>query len=419
MVDVKKFNSGFKTIFVPDKCILLSGFFLCVRVGSRFEDEENNGITHYLEHIVFKNKWNDKQSISDKLKELGAIYNAMTSREYTIYYFWISPSEYDTGLEIMHKIFTEETFSDSDMLKEKGVVLSEMKMRGDQIFNKIYSNLIKLIYPKNHSLQNEIIGTPNTINSLDRYKIHMFKKKFYKPSNTSLIVIGTYKTNEIIKKINSLPSFTRNFNQTIDIPKLPKLNSKIFSYKQLKGISLDYFLMVFHSYGTINTRENIILKLLSILIRNKLMDNIREKYGLTYGFNVVQDDLSDHGLFMIASYTASQFILPMIGLTIQTIQEMKKVIQDSEINSAKTQIKNRFYMPSGQGSGLFYCEQALYSKKICDIRGYLNIVSSISKSDITKMLKHVFTYSNMVFSAVGALDKKHQLVLVKYLKLIK
>ena len=177
-------------------------------------------------------------------------------------------------------------------------------------------------------------------------------------------------------------------------------------------------MLAFHSYGTMHVKENLILTLLSLILKNKLMENIREKHGLTYGFNVMQDDLSDHGLFIISSYTSSQFVLPMFYMVIQIIQSLKKDVDNASISSSKLLIKNSTYMT--KNLGIFYCEQTLYSKKkIYNITDYLTMLNKISKYDILNTAKKMFTYDNTVFSGIGSLNNKQQNTVVKLIKLLK
>ena len=195
-----------------------------VKTGSINEDEHNNGISHFLEHLMFKGTHTHKVGEFDKILESkGAIVNAATWKDYTFYYVTLPKGEnnkyFDMALDLhadmmMDPVFPAEELgapfdiNDSSVTdkRERHVVIEEIRMRKDQPWTKVYNQCNKNMYT-NHPYKRDVIGTPEIISQVTREDIDNYYRSFYTPQNVTTIVVGDFNHDEVLEKIKSKFTF--------------------------------------------------------------------------------------------------------------------------------------------------------------------------------------------------------------------
>jgi zinc protease len=204
----KVFDNGYELIFVPKPGEVFN-VSTWVKTGSIHENASNSGVSHFLEHLMFKGTERFKPGEFDKAMEsMGAIINAATWKDFT-YYYVTGPNGAN------HKNFTQALDMHADMLlfstlpeeevgevhepksttankRERGVVIEEIGMRADQPWTKVYNALNHMMYPDGHPYQRDVIGTPEIIASLPRKEIMDYYHTWYSPQNLTTIVVGDF-----------------------------------------------------------------------------------------------------------------------------------------------------------------------------------------------------------------------------------
>ena len=159
----KILDNGLNIILIPQENtkLITMGFF--VNAGSRNENENNSGVAHFLEHMMFKGTTNRTSTqMFTELDTMGAVYNAATGDQYTFYYIYGNSSDTKKMLDILLDIYINPKFEDKEINKEKKVIIEEMRMRYDASLMKLYSVLHKKFF-KDTSLEREVIGTFETV----------------------------------------------------------------------------------------------------------------------------------------------------------------------------------------------------------------------------------------------------------------
>ncbi|MFP4354615.1 MAG: M16 family metallopeptidase [Phycisphaerae bacterium] len=172
----------------PAAASMAAGFF--VRTGSRDETPAVSGVSHFLEHMVFKGT--DKRSAMDvnlEFDRMGANYNAFTSEEHTVYYGAVLPDYQDSILELLADIL-RPALREEDFQTEKQVILSEIALYEDEPYFRLYDNLMTLHFT-DHPLGNVILGTPESITNLQRDQMQAYFDKRYSPTNLTLVGVGS------------------------------------------------------------------------------------------------------------------------------------------------------------------------------------------------------------------------------------
>ena len=185
-----------------------------VKTGSINENDINNGVSHFLEHLMFKGTEKYKAGEFDKIMETkGGIINAATWKDYTFYYITIPKKNLDVALEMHSDMMVNITLPEEEIgpafdingdvpesKRERYVVLEEIKMRQDDNWSKVYEALNDSMY-ENHPYKRKVIGTPDIISRISRDEIMDYYKTFYTPQNVSTIVVGDFDEEKVLEKI--------------------------------------------------------------------------------------------------------------------------------------------------------------------------------------------------------------------------
>jgi hypothetical protein len=428
--EIYKLKNGLTIVFIPlvqnivnnKKCLKNNkyidniGINLLLPVGSRHENEKNSGISHILEHASFRQKYDEKLSIMRKLQINGSIFNAETSLEYTHYYI-ISDKKYlDDNLKIMSNILLNLDFDESEIEKEKRVVLEEYFMGKDNVKNLLMESLLDLLVNKKHPIKKPVIGTLENIKTISIKDLQSYKSKHYNTNTAVLVISGNYDKNNIINKSNDIFNKTRIGNLEFPVPlNCYKSGLKIKTlYK--KGYNHTYFCLGFNSINLYD-KDMYMYDVLSQILKTKLFLSLRESNGLTYTSNVLSSHQSDFGIFGIVSSVMSVFIYKTIYLILELLHSLKsKVIEIPELESAKATIENgnNMELTSILNHNRIYGFQKLYDiDKIETPNKYLEKINKVTPKDILKISKKMFNVNNMLFVAVGSLanDKNLQKLL--------
>ena len=164
-----------------------------IKTGSVNEDDKNNGISHFLEHLFFKGTKAHPTGEMDRILESkGAVVNAATSKDFTHYYITIPSSDFDTALDLHSDMLLNPQIPRKELEQERKVVIEEISKDGNSPSKKVYNNLNKLMYTT-HPYKRQVIGTAENVGVMRREEILEYFNKYYAPSNMVTLVVGNTK----------------------------------------------------------------------------------------------------------------------------------------------------------------------------------------------------------------------------------
>src|SRR3989344_5944638 len=201
----KVLHNGLRVIIVPMKDNPTVTVLVLVEAGSKYEGKKNNGISHFLEHMCFKGTTKRPKAIdiSKELDALGSHYNAFTAQEYTGYYAKSDAKHFVNIFDIVSDIYLNSTFPETEMQKEKGVIIEEINMYEDTPPKHLQDLIMKLLYGDQPAGWN-IAGEKKNILNMKRDDFVNYHKKHYLPEATVLVVSGQVKQKEVFKEVNKI-----------------------------------------------------------------------------------------------------------------------------------------------------------------------------------------------------------------------
>ena len=397
-----------------------------VKTGSINEEDYNNGISHFLEHLMFKGTHAHKVGEFDKLLESkGAIVNAATWKDYTFYYVTlpkgIDNKNFDLAIDLhadmmMDPIFPAEElgapFDINDPTvtdkRERHVVIEEIRMRKDQPWTKVYNICNKNLYTA-HPYIRDVIGTPEIISRLTREDIDNYYRKFYTPKNVTTIVVGDFNHEEVLNTLCEKFSFP---NRVQCENRVNAIDSPVSETKYIEtkaNVQTSYMMFGWLGPKASYLKDSICLDLISIIFgdgtSSRLQQNLVEKLPDKI-FNMIGSEhyqfKDGNNFFIQANFKpeAKDRALELVKQELVNLLEVK--ITEEELSKAKKRTKSRFAYSAETVSEIG--ETIGYYMTVCDdlklIEEYLSDLDSITVEDLEENIKKYLSLDNAVISVL-------------------
>ena len=382
-------------------------------VGSRYEKQEENGISHFIEHMTFKGTKSRPTNleIARDLNSLGAEFNAYTSKDHTGWWIKVEAGKLEKALEVLQDILFHPLFNPKEVEKEKGVILEEIKMYEDNPLLYIDHFFENTLYGE-HPLGRMVIGTEKNIRKINRKELLLFRKKFYIPSRLLLVFAGQVKKEEIFSLAKKYFSqFRSSFSDKINfrkfIPKKikPKINILTREIKQV------HFALGFPSYAYFHPKLEA-LELLSIILggnmSSRLFSEIRVKRGLAYYIKSDLNCYQDTGNFAIFAGVDKETLREALRVISQELEKIKKFgPKDEEIKRAKDYYQGIFYLNLEDSESLadWYGKIRLLTRKILTPEEKIAKIKKVSCQDIISVSREILQRKKINLALIGPLEK--------------
>lgn len=379
-------------------------------VGSRFEAEKMNGVSHYIEHLMFKGtkKRPSTLTLTREIDRLGAEYNAFTSKEYTGYYIKTDAKYLKTALDILSDMLLGSKFDAKEMEKEKTVIVEELRMYKDNPIMNIENVFEELMFD-GCPLAWDIGGTEKHVLSYKRADVLKFKKKYYNPENTTVAVAGNTDDNTV-KLIEKY--FGSNKNGTkLDKKFKPAKFGSVTKSKRLKvehkktdQAQLMLGFPGFHHNHKSSPALSVLNTILGGSMSSRLFIQIRERRGLAYMIRSGADSFRDTGYVYIRAGLEAKNINKAIEVVKQELKKIKsKGVTKKELQDAKTHIRGglSLTMEDSSSQASWYARQALFADKIKTPEQKLAELDKVTNEQIIALANKVFKEDKMRVAVIG------------------
>ncbi|MDF2952873.1 MAG: putative Zn-dependent peptidase [Thermodesulfobacterium sp.] len=408
-VKERKLSNGLTVLFYPYGREDVATIKLCVKVGSSYEDEEEAGITHLIEHMIFKGTETKKtEDIAGAIEALGGYMNAFTSYDYTCYYV-AGPSKItEKALDILSDVVFHPLFDPVELEREKEVVVEEMKMRLDNPFVVLFENVMRASYQK-YPYKRPIIGYENTVKSFKRNDLLKFVKSFYTPENMVLIVVGNIKEGELFFLINKFfSSLPETKPRKITFPTEPYTKKPELVWVE-KPVKEGYFAFTLPG-ASFREDDAPYLDLLAEILgggeSSRLYLKLKRDLNLVKTISASSFTPYGPGLFEIFGTADPQNFKKIIKEVASELEKIKIFgVSDEELKKAKNQVLSSFIFSSETSEGLsstlgsFQVVRGSYK----DILWYQEKIKSATVEDLIRVSKKYFNFQNLV---AGFLSEK-------------
>jgi predicted Zn-dependent peptidase len=329
-----KLRSGLTLLFEKRKLPLVT-IMIAVKVGSINETERFKGLSHVIEHTVFKGTTTRTQKqISEAIEKIGGSINAFTSDEITGFFVKVPSKDIEIGLDILSDITLNPVFPEQEIEKEKKVILEEIKMIHDNPQRYIFEKSKQSLYRPSFGLP--IIGSFQTVSSFNKKLVENWHAEYYNPGNMILAVVGNAEMNDIINSITKKIRTGRKISRK-PLPVYPH-NKKLIETRQ--DINQVHLALSVHM-PTLNSRYRYAAELLDAILgfgmSSRLFQEIREKRGLAYAVKSYLDQGINYSHLTIYAGTMKQNVDKVRELILQELKHIRELKQ-SELEQARNKL---------------------------------------------------------------------------------
>jgi predicted Zn-dependent peptidase len=382
-----------------------------IKTGGRFEAAEKKGISHYLEHLLFKgSKKYSCRKLKESIEGVGGSLNGFTSEEATCYLVKLPFRCLDLGLDVLADMVAHPLLREEDAEKERTVILEEIKMYKDMPQGYVYDLLDELLWP-GQMLGLSIAGSEESVKSIRREEIAAYRQTSYTAANIVVSAAGLIKESAFLKKVerkfSALPQGGENkflpARAGQDAPRLKVL------HKDTEQTHLALGLRSYQREHPLRYAQGLLHVILGGNMSSRLFEEVREKKGLAYEIGTALKRFMDTGAFIVHAGIDNRKVEEALAVILGELRRVKgEPVTADELKRAK-----EFYLgqlglalEDTMDHMLWIGEPALLLNKVYTLREVIRAISRVKRSELSQVAAETFVDNNLNLALIGPLKDK-------------
>jgi predicted Zn-dependent peptidase len=412
---MKKLKNGLRLMLVPMDEQQTGTVLVLVEAGSKYETKQENGISHFLEHMCFKGTTRrpTAEVIANEIDSMGAEFNAFTGHEYTGYYAKVAKHHLARALDLVADLFVNPTFKQEDINIEKGAIIGEIDMRNDMLPGKTGELFMKLLYGDQPAGW-PIAGEKKKIPEFTRDDFISYRKKHYVPSATIVVVAGKFDEQQVYRDVKKyfeqIPSATKKSKKKVDdherdthVLVEQKESDQSHIVIGVRGVGVKHKdLPVFAVLGA----------LLGGGMSSRLFLKLRGELGIGYYAHASHDAFTDHGVFAAAAGVDHKRIGEAVSAICNEFSKVTKQEPDeAELKKVKDMIAGRMLLglESSDKITKYYNSQKVIGRPPMTPDEKMKQIMAVTGRDIVRVAKKYFTTERLYLAMIGPAQNPQQL----------
>ncbi|MFA5667662.1 MAG: pitrilysin family protein [Balneolaceae bacterium] len=365
-----------------------------VKTGSRNETEKQAGVTHFLEHMLFKGtEERSAYDIALSMEAVGGFLNAFTSSEYTCYYARCVDSQLERALDVLSDMVLNPTFPAEEVEKEKKVVIEEMKMYRDSPDSYLFEEFNTKMF-EGHELGRPILGNEESVSSFTRDDLYAYMKERYRSGNMLISVAGNVDHKEVVEIVSRFLGDIENSSATT--PEQPLQELKPEKLVLTKAIEQTHYILGRRGLHLDHPEKYLLLLANSILsggMSSRLHQNVREKYGYCYSIQSFNQSYSDSGMWGVYVGTDKEYVEHVHELVVAELTKMKEeLVPAKELDEAKAQLKGKLLLSQENTSNrmMRLAKSELYFDRFITLDELVDKINAVTAEEILEFSQDFF-----------------------------
>ncbi len=416
---VSQLKNGISLITVPLKGTKAITVLAMFPVGARYEDAPISGVSHFVEHMMFKGtqKFPAAFDISRTLDAVGAHYNAFTNKEYTGYYIKIAGDKQALAFEVLSDILFHSEFKEEEVEKEKGAIVEERRMYKDNPSMEIEELFDELLFPKN-PLGWEVVGSEETIRGISRAQLWDYYQRHYSPKSMVLVVSGDVRPEKMkvlrtyfeakVSPAKAVPFsyYKKKFVPFVWTYKLP-LEKRVIA-KQ-KTVDQAQLLLGFPGFKH-GSKERFAVALLAVILgggmSSRLFMEVREKRGLAYMVRSGTSSYRDVGYFYVqAGLDPARLPEAVQVIKEQLLRLVKEGVTDKELADAKNNVAGgmALQMEDSYHQASWYADKFIFSPRLETPEQIVRTIRKVTARQVQQVAARLFDFNEVRVATISSL----------------
>jgi|WetSurSiteA1Bulk_404760.scaffolds.fasta_scaffold00782_10 predicted Zn-dependent peptidase len=407
---LKRLSNNLRILTVPMPSLDSATVTVWIKTGSRFEAAGVNGISHFLEHIVFKGskKRPSAKAISVAVDAMGGEFNAGTGKECTNFYIKARKDNLEKAFDILSDMIINPLMDEREIEREKGVICQELSMYEDTPMIKIFDEFESTVY-KGNPLAWDIGGSEKTVRSIKRSDFDLYRKSHYYTDNMLVSVAGGVSESEVLKLAEKYFSGLNDKKDKSTFEKFKVVQDKPQISVKNKKNEQAHLMIGFRALERTNEQryvESVLASVLGYGMSSRLFTEVRERRGLAYAVKTAPDATFDTGYLATYEGVDPKKVEEAVKVTLNeyyALASKAKPIDQKEFTKAKEMLKGALALSleDTRDAGNFFAEQEL-------LKGYINSpeevykkVDAVKVEEVYALAKELFTPQRLNFSLIG------------------
>lgn len=410
-------RDGSVIILAPKNDTKAVTFEVLYKVGSRQENAKNNGVSHFVEHLMFKGtkRRPNTASIAKELDGVGADYNAFTGKEYTGYYITVNNSHMSLAVDLLSDMLHNSKFDKEEIDRERGVIVEEINMYEDNPIMYIEEVFEDILF-KGTDLGKSIAGPRVNIKNISRSSLYNYHKKYYYNGNAIIGLAGNFSEDRALKLIDKLfPVSTKQTrvknNQNLSVAQAQP--AVCVMERDLEQVQL----MLGFRTNSISDKDFILNQVLANILggtmSSRLFINIRERKGLCYFIKAEVNGYEGiSSLAIHAGLNKEKIYEALLAIKEELNNVVKEGISQEELSQAKENIKGRMVLKMESSSAYlnFLISQEVVGKPVKDLENKLKELDKIKLSSVNDLARQIIRWPKSNLAIIGPFKNKNKFI---------
>ncbi len=379
-----------------------------VKSGSRHEDPHVNGISHFVEHMVFKGTSNrSAEQIARQVDSIGGNMDAFTGKETICFNIKVLDEHLPIAVDVLSDMVLHPVFDVKEIVRERGVILEEIKMDEDNPDYLVHEIFTQNFF-KDHPLGKPILGTKETVRRFDQDAILAYYGGKFAPGNMIISAAGNLQHAELVdllrQRFGTLPPGTNGWHDTP-----PKINSRII-LRNKKALEQVQICIGVPSYSISHKRRYVMYVLNTLLgggMSSRLFQNVREKQGLVYSIFSELNPFRDTGMLSVYAGTSRESAPKVVQSVVNEFRQLKlDAISEEELKRAKDQLKGSLMLSLESSTARMsnLARQEMYYDRFVSMDEIIDRIQAVTQEDLLASANELFRPELIAVTVLGNLN---------------
>jgi len=377
-----------------------------IGVGSRYEAEGKAGVSHFIEHLLFKGtkKRPTAKEISEAIEGVGGILNGGTDKELTVYWCKVAQSHFQLALDVLVDMLLHSKFDPPDIDKERQVIIEEINMSKDSPPQQVNMLIDELLWP-NHPLGRDTAGSKESVAAITRATMVDYLQRQYQPNNTVVTIAGDIEHQEIVVAVNqAFSSWTKQGERSGYLDYKEQVAQRL--HIETRDTEQAHLCLALPGLSLFHPRR-FTLDLLNVILgegmSSRLFAEVRDKLGLAYSIHSYVEHFLDSGAVIIYAGVEPKNLSTAVRVILEQLSQLREIVPESELSKAKELSKGRLLlrMEDSRNVAGWMGGQEILTGRILSVDQVVAIIDAITVDELKQLAEELMVGSQLRLAVVG------------------
>jgi len=377
-----------------------------IGVGSRYEAEGKAGVSHFIEHLLFKGtkKRPTAKEISEAIEGVGGILNGGTDKELTVYWCKVAQPHFQRALDVLVDMLLHSKFDPSDIDKERQVIIEEINMSKDSPPQQVNMLIDELLWP-NHPLGRDTAGSKESVAAITRATMVDYLQRQYQPDNTVVTIAGDIEHQEMVAAVSqAFSNWTKQEERSGYLDYKEQVAQRL--HIETRDTEQAHLCLALPGLSLFHPRR-FTLDLLNVILgagmSSRLFAEVRDKLGLAYSIHSYVEHFLDSGAVIIYAGVEPKNLSTAVRVILEQLSQLRERVPESELSKAKELSKGRLLlrMEDSRNVAGWMGGQEILTGRILSVDQVVAIIDAITVDELKQLAEELMVGSQLRLAVVG------------------